>query len=379
MDKRHVFVLHCIKLNHSVSYPVMLNYKIFTIMKEELELSNLIVHNITDFLLPGDKQKIMNEKINYALSDDVIMEIYNRTLEELFNYIIKENIENGVIFGFHPRGFDPIYHDDRHAMLKRHKFKIVLWQDDLHTFNRKVNKDDKDVVLNVKFDGADLILSPSSKYYEHINSPYKNKSLFYFYCMNESLFDDIPINNFRTRKNKILLSGAIGVIYPVRKKIHNFYTANEKIKAGIGLGKVNPLYGYIDVLTHPGKDRKNNGDKTGLNYLKILASYKGAFFGHLSSPLDYPLAKVIEILASGTIGFFEDHPSYEEQLGLKKFVHYVPILQDANKNLIYDVNYYRQYLEGPIGEKIAQQGCKYVRDKFTMKNKCKEIVDIVNS
>jgi hypothetical protein len=54
---------------------------------------------------------------------------------------------------------------------------------------------------------------------------------------------------------------------------------------------------------HPGY--KNNEHLTELNYYLKLSEYKGAFVGHHEYPLNFLLAKHIEVLMCGCLGFFE--------------------------------------------------------------------------
>jgi len=366
-----IFLLYNIQSAYTVSYPVMLSYKIFTIMKTYLESKNLKIYDIVDFISQQDqKNKIIDEKLNFQLSDEEITEIFLNAINNMMAYINTNNIQNGIIIGFHPAGFDHMYYASNYQILKNHNFKLIMWQDDLHCFNRVQNIPDSDVAIDSRIDNTDYILTPSIQYYKNIKSPYLEKTIFYFYCLNDSWFNELPINNFKSRTNKILLSGCTGKVYPLRYFFYEFCN-NKKNES-------HRLYKYFDYLEHPSYDRKKNQSKSGINYLKILNSYKGAFFGFYQYPLNYPLAKIIEILASGTLGFFEYSPVLEEQLGLIKYVHYVPILVDKHNKPILDINYYKKYLNEPIGEQIMLAGCKYVREKFTMKNKCDEFIGIVN-
>lgn len=364
---KEIFVLHHIKYDHTVSYPVMLCYKIFTIMRSYFEKHNYIVYDITDFVPTKDEYKqIIDPKKNDTLTDEEIREIYLKAVQSMYSFIRNNDIRDAFIFGFHPYGYDPLFKDAyNYAMLLKHNFKIFMWHDDLHSYNRNRNKPDTDIVSDHRLDKAHYIITPSYNYYRNIQSPYLEKSIFYFYCLNENYFKDILTNDFDKRDNKIILTGASGRGYPFRHAVYQHFHTSDSGKK------------YIDVLSHPGYDRKKNKGKTGVDYLKILAKYKGAFFGFLSYPLDHPLAKIIEILSCGTIGFFEFLPILEEQLGLIAFVHYVPMLTNNKHEPIFDMKYYMYYLTSPEGKAIAEAGCKYVRERFTMKNKCDEVMNML--
>lgn len=375
---KQVFILHHLKINRVQSYPKQLNYNIFTIMKEYLEKNNLKIFVITDFIKSdSDRNKIINMEENYKLNDKELNNIYIDSVINMMDYIVKNNVYDGIIMGFQPYGFDRIF-DKNYAILKKQNFKTILWQDDLHAFNNVHNKPIDEIVSDHRLDKADIILTPSTVYYKNTSNPYLDKSIFYFYCLNENWYNEININNYKSRINKILLSGCCSKGYTLRHDINLFYNKNKELKDNTN-NKYNIFYDYIDVLQHPKHDRHNNKEKIGLNYLKILASYKGAFFGFFKKPLNYPLAKIIEILGSGTLGFFEDSPILEEQLGLIKFKHYIPILVDKNNKMIFESDYYLKFLNSSEGENIAINGCKYVRDQFTMKNKCDDIVKIINN
>ena len=229
-------------------------------------------------------------------------------------------------------------------------------------------------VTDYRLQSADLILTPSRLFFEHQKSQYLDKTIQYFYCFNENYLPELA-NKFQDRKQKILLSGANyytnGVGYPIRNHIYGYWQKNKQNKDSIGE--------YIDYLSHPSYDRLLNGDKSGINYYKILASYRGAFFGFAAAPQNYVLAKIIEILSCGCIGFFEYSPLLEKDLGLIKFKHYVPIMVDENNVPMYDRDYYLKYLLGSEGEKIANEGYKYVINKFNMKNKCDELHNILKT
>lgn len=370
---RKIIFLHYMKDKYTVSYSVQLNFKMLYFMKDYMKTKGVEVIGINEFIPNAiDKNKIIDQNINLTLSDVEIQDIYDRTISNMLNKIQNTtDYDNSIIMGFHPKGFDQIFRNDHHKIIKSKSIKTVLWHDDLQAFNINQKKPLREIIIDHRFDKADMILTPSITYFQNIKSPYLTKSVFYFYCFNEKFYKDLPINNFRNRIPKILLSGACGANYPIRLQLYNHWKNNKN--GPIGIAKL------MDYFDHPGYDRQKNQGKTGIDYYKKLASYRAAFFGFLRWPINWPLAKIIEILASGTLGFFEESPELKEKLGLIKFKHYVPILMDKDKKLIFDENYYKKYLHTQEGEKIANEGCKYVREKFTMKNKCDELITILNS
>jgi len=100
---------------------------------------------------------------------------------------------------------------------------------------------------------------------------------------------------------------------------------------------------------------------TEINYYNKLSKFKGAFVGHLLFPINYLVAKHIEVLMCGCLGFFEKNPLLKDELGLIEFEHYIPC-SDDNGNLIKDEKFYIDWIEK--GNEIALKGSLYVREKF---------------
>jgi hypothetical protein len=78
---------------------------------------------------------------------------------------------------------------------------------------------------------------------------------------------------------------------------------------------------------------------TELNYYNKLAKYKSAFVGHHIFPINFLLAKHIEVLMCGCLGFFEKNDLLFSQLGLIEFVHYIPCT-DESGDVIDDYDFY---------------------------------------
>ena len=98
-------------------------------------------------------------------------------------------------------------------------------------------------------------------------------------------------------------------------------------------------------------------------------------------PKNFNLAKIIEILSMGCIGFFEYSPLLEKELGLIAMKHYVPCTNKEDGKLITDVEYYKYYLENKEGKGkiIAENGREYVRKNFSNQNGFENYVRILNN
>ena len=153
------------------------------------------------------------------------------------------------------------------------------------------------------------------------------------------------INDYNNRKNNIILSGAITEEYKIRANLKSMKNNNEDF---------NKLIYHLPHLTY---DYTKNNEDTKMNYYNILSQYKGAFVGH---PI-FPLAKHIEVLMCGCLGFFERNKLLKTELGLIEYVHYIPC-SDDNGNLIEDIQFYTDWLNK--GETIANNGKKYVIKHF---------------
>ena len=268
---------------------------------------------------------------------------------------------NKIFLGFHPWGLEQIFGNKLNI-----NNKVIMWQDDLHWFanNCEDSKDNyRDVTKYDKkynplfLDSLDALVTPSPIYFKNLNiTEYDHKIKFLFYILNPDHYNKLYINNYKNRKNQIILSGVVGGGYKTRIEFNNLKNK------------------FRDLIFHqesPGY--KNNEHMTEMNYYNKVSEYKGAFVGHHLFPINFLLAKHIEVLMCGCIGFFENHPLLKEELGLIEYEHYIPC-SDDNGNLIEDENFYYDWLEK--GEEIAKKGSEYVRNKFG-KNYIKDYINIL--
>ena len=370
------------KDNYNVSYPVLFTYNSIKMSKELLKNNDVDLIDIMSFL-PDNDVELINEsnkkKIEIDYSHYLLIAIRN-----LINIMrTSDEYDNSIWIGFQNIGSDPFFYRHSHCqydfydILKKKGCKLVIWMDDLHGFPNfpkigMFNVNDDNNHKDYRLDLCDLILTPSIQYLININSCYLKKAKFYFYSLNELFYEDLKLDNWNNRNDKILLSGSCCPVYPGRNMLskiyHGFIQTNNDIKK------------IISYLQTPGYDRTqvDFDAKTGLNYYLTLNSYKGAFFGYASVPLNFNLAKIIEILMCGTLGFFEYSPLLESELGLIKYIHYVPMTDD-NGDLILDANYYLRYLNSEEGHTIALNGCHYVRNKFDSKTRILELVNIIKN
>lgn len=327
------------------------------------EKNNITVEFLHDCLTENELKNVTSKNF---------LQLQNKAIEQFLNILNNSNkYDNSILLGFRIIGTDFMF-GKNYKIFKEKNIKLWIWMDDLYMYrsfpdkNTYDSKKDYSKCGDGRFDKADKILTGTKNYLESLNSHYLEKTDFWFFNLNENYFDTVPINNFETRKTKILLSGALG-IYPVRKQLYDI-KINEK----------NSLAKYIDSLSHPGYQ---NDTKThqicGEKYLLHISQYKGAFVGLGESILKTLHFKHLEILASGTIGFFEQDSILEKYLGLKPFVHYVPIMNDKGE-LITDEEYYLKYLNSQEGENIAITGALHVRQNFSSMQQCLKLIKIIH-
>jgi hypothetical protein len=130
----------------------------------------------------------------------------------------------------------------------------------------------------------------------------------------------------------------------------------------------------IYKIDHPGYE--NNDHMTELNYYNEISKYKAAFVGHHVFPINFILAKHIEVLMCGCLGFFEPNALLKDQLGLIEYVHYIPCFNEDG--LIRDKDFYIKWINSEEGYKISLQGKEYVRNKFG-KEYVKQLADFFSN
>lgn len=249
--------------------------------------------------------------------------------------------------------------------IRRNNIKTIFWMDDLH-FPCE-NSDNSDRLVKDKIDederfkNCTLIFSPSVDYFKNIESRLIYKSKFLFYFFDENFINEYnPSVTFSKRTNKILLSGKINELsYPNRKQMFTNYYYNNDI---------------FDYLEHPGykKEKHNIIHK---DYYDKLSSYKGAIVGLAKFPVNFLLAKIIEVLGCGCLGFFEKSPLYEERLGLKEYIHYIPVDID-NEGKVSFLNFeYKYIIDSKEGQEIAQNGYDYVKKNFNSVSFIKNVIN----
>jgi hypothetical protein len=362
---RKVFFFYFHKDKYYSSSPIVNNFKILHQWKEKFLEQGIEMTSMLEFL-PQYSDKNFKVEFLWPISKEQISKEY---IDAIINIIavlpdISLKYEKILFLGFHPIAFEPLI--QYYKELKKYSnVQIILWQDDLHAFFKTKES-------RKKLDYTDHIITPSPVYFENIFPQYSEKTSFFFYSANFEENEQFALK-WDKRSDKIILTGCVNNGYRIRANI-----LKEKRK--------NKKFGEIcDFIKKPFMKEYNYKDNVilpyGINYYKKLGKYKGAFFGYYVYPKNFNLAKIIEILSMGCIGFFEYSPLLEKELGLIAMKHYVPCTNKENGKLITDIEYYKYYLENKDdkGKIIAENGREYIRKYFSNKNGFENYVRILNN
>lgn len=317
---------------------------------EDYDVGGLVRYLIKMFDIKSIKEIFKNKGIN-IITSRYIRDVLNKSDEEYLKEINEmESSEDYMIFGIHPYGLNV-------SITNAKNIKKIIWLNDPHYLAHSIERNGE-IVQNYikKYDppfikNIDYLITPSPIYFKNLEIyEYNEKIKDFFYFLDEGLYEitgNIPYND---RLNKVILSGVTRGGYLSRIQFDELRKRQE-------------IPHFIDKIDHPGY--KDNSHMTEVNYYSELTKYKGAFVGHHKFPLDFLLAKHIEVLMCGCLGFFEPNPLLKEQLGLVEFEHYIPCFNE--NGLIEDPKFYINWMQSEEGEKIANNGKKYVRDKFGKK------------
>lgn len=167
---------------------------------------------------------------------------------------------------------------------------------------------------------ADLLISPYQYLFkkESLNLTYpliKFKESYHIpYSAIDSFYKNIEFNN--APKEKVLVSGAVGPVYPLRQSILNYKK-------------------YIDVLNHPGYENNENNENKIIDekYYRKLSEYLCCFTD--ASAFCYILLKVFEICSVGSLLLCDNSIEKElYKLGFRNNINYISCNKDTLQSKI---------------------------------------------
>jgi hypothetical protein len=254
------------------------------------------------------------------------------------------------------------------TITKRQNIKKILYFNDTQT----------NLYINAKtMNFFDALLFPSLVFVKRFYSQYLGKIHHFPFSFDSVIMRGIKFD-INKRKKKLLIYGTCHkTVYPLRTELVNHITSKEnKIK-------------NVDILKSFGSVKKKSHDIVGKNLFIHLSTYLGAIATSSCYPLDYMVAKYVEILGSGCLGLFE-FTTELDVIGLKPFVHYIPIntvsdgyftkhgtkkkgLDITNINLMID-----KYLGTSEGEKIRLDGFIFVKKYLTDRNRMEQLMVVID-
>jgi len=344
--RKIIFFYNC-KARYYSSFPIINNFRILYHFYDEFKKYKVEPIPFVRFTKEKD-----NNQVQWEFGYDKMLLLLDEGIEGMLNEFQNNSgiYRKAIILCFHPVCYEKILARMDEIKAFNLGIKFVLWQDDLHAYF-------KNGMRGEVLQKLDCIISPSPVFFKNIKTDLSKKTRFFFYSMDFDIVDK-HYKEWDERDNKILLSGSCNRGYPLRHKLLSI------IKSG---GEISPTCAY---LKRPRIKEYNRPVGTyfpvGENYYDKLCQYRGAFFAYYEFPKNFNLAKIIEILACGCLGFFEKSDLLMEELGLKEFEHYVPITKDGV--LIEDLEYYNKWMSGEEGKKIAENGRRFVRKHFSNQN-----------
>lgn len=313
---------------------------------EDYDVGGLVRYLIRMFDLE-DIRKIICENGFEVLTSREISE-KNMTDVEFLKSIPEDSHDNFLIFGIHPYGMNTSFEASENI-------KKIAWINDPHYFAHYTDRKGETVQRFAdKYDPyqlkkLDYLVTPSPVYFRNLKiDEYDEKIVFFFYFFDEDLYEKTGNVPFEDRQDRIVLSGAIYRDYESRMELDNLRKEQKEFED------------LIYKIEHPGY--KDNAHMTELNYYDELTKYKAAFVGHCIFPINFVLAKHIEVLMCGCLGFFEPNTLLESELGLIAYKHYIPCFDD--NGIIKDHRFYLDWMKSEEGKKIADSGKRYVRERF---------------
>lgn len=344
------------------------NYQPVQMMVDEL-INNKYLHRSHDFPQMNTKIKYRNEILIYKKQSVINVKKYVIYTDWLESYLQQERfifIKNLEILGWQIIKLSELdienikktksivlcftYDDFDVSLIKCDNVKIIYKIDDLYPFKN---------IRNKSIENSNMIISPTKflfdtdefkKFYKNINT---TNSFYIPYSSVDEFFSELEFND--KPKNKVLISGAVNNVYPLREFIcSNIF--NE----------------YTERLVHPSYNKYTHNFIQG-EYYKKLNEYLCCFTD--ASLYKYVLAKVFEICSVGSLLLVEDTIKNElNDLGFFDNINCIFCnknnLENKLKWILNDENRY-------LVDNIRKSGMELVRQQHTTKKRAKMFNDIV--
>jgi hypothetical protein len=228
---------------------------------------------------------------------------------------------------------------------------LAIWQDDLHRY--LWHHDEMLELLFARIDCADVIFLPYFRQFltHKIYKPYFNKAVSLPWSVPDWMFGiATPWNE---RKDQALISGMVARQYPFRRKIKRYI---EKSK--------DPLFTVLEHPSYQIGDPKHG--IIGRAFYEELARHKGGIVTSAKKPINYTVAKYVEVPACGCLAFMEKTPDLRD-MGFVDGENYIHITNWNFKSKI-------KLLRSDEACTIAQAGRELIKRAHTHSQRIKIIL-----
>ncbi len=230
----------------------------------------------------------------------------------------------------------------------KNDIKKYIFADDIHKFKESKNND--------YYENFNKIFVT---YYEPFLNMYPNINKEKVVWCPHGYTNDYLINYNENPTNKILLSGAMGLLYPLRKQMLKLFNGECKE--------------YINYLRHPKylKFDYNSEQKykIGKSYAQILNNHLCCFTDCLT--YGFVVSKYFEIPASGSL-LLAENPSRDklDKLGFVNNINYIECNKD---NLIEKIRWILDPKNRTEVDQIRKNGMEMVRSRHSIENRAQLI------
>lgn len=289
---------------------------------------------------------------------NILKDKYGYTLIDLSDYPLNSDF-NDIINKFH-NVTSILVIENHNEILIHHIFpdffnnstKKYLFADDIHKFY--------DIKKNNYYEKFDKIFvtyyNPFIKLYPHIE---KSRII---WCPH-GFTEDYLLEFNKNPVNKILLSGAVGLLYPLRKYMVKLQRSELQDK--------------INYLKHPGYklfDYDNHKLKIGKSYSKLLNSHICCFTDCLT--YGYIVSKYFEIPATGSL-LLAQNPQDDklENIGFQDGINYI---QCDQNNIKEKINWVLDPKNKNKVDEIRKNGMMLVRSQHSISHRAVLINDHID-
>jgi hypothetical protein len=241
---------------------------------------------------------------------------------------------------------------------KNNHILVALWHDDVYSWKASVFPCHSKPLM-AWFEVADLLFVLWIEVFLRFRQydKFKNKVVWSPWSASDQILDtDV---DWPSRKDKILLSGNLSKHYPFRRCLAE-YSATDPGRA------------ILDRIEHHGYRPKSQDQMiTGQAYYDCLKTYRGAAVTAAAKPVNFHLAKYMEVCACGCLPFLEHTPD----------IHYLGFVDGMNCILINQRDYKEKFglIRSDRAPIIARNARELVKSRHLHSHRAKAIISAIVS